>query len=257
MAMQYEQAFTDALQFMWGEGFLSPGGPEEVAEMLANDDLAGKHILDIGSGLGGVDVLLVEQHGALEVVGIDVENQLVEAARALVAAKGLAQQVSFECVEPGPLPFFASSFDVVFSKDAMVHIPDKPALYAEVLRVLKPGGRFIAADWLWAPGAEQSAVVKAWLSAGPLRFAFTTPAEAAAAMRKAGFLDVRISDQRLQLQSSNRVEVSALEGPAMQTLIELVGDKMAASRLVSARGRQAALDSGDLIPCHLSGTAPP
>jgi phosphoethanolamine N-methyltransferase len=76
-------------------------------------------------------------------------------------------------------------------------------------------------------------------------------------MRKAGFLDVRISDQRLQLQSSNRVEVSALEGPAMQTLIELVGDKMAASRLVSARGRQAALDSGDLIPCHLSGTAPP
>ena len=37
----------------------------------------------------------------------------------------------------------------MFSKGAMVHIEDKAALYAEVLRVLKPGGWFTAADWLW------------------------------------------------------------------------------------------------------------
>ena len=36
--MQYAKDFTDALQFMWGEGFLSPGGPEEVAEMVGNDE---------------------------------------------------------------------------------------------------------------------------------------------------------------------------------------------------------------------------
>lgn len=254
--MQYAKAFTDALQFMWGEGFLSPGGPEEVAQMLADDSLAGKQVLDIGSGLGGVDALLVERHGAREVVGIDVENQLVEAARDLVATKGLGSRIRFECVEPGPLPFTDATFDVVFSKDAMVHVPDKPALYAEVLRILRPGGRFIAADWLWATGAEQSAVVNAWLSAGPLRFAFITPAEAANAMREAGFTNVRISDQRTQLQSSNRDEVTALEGPAMHTLAALVGEQMAQSRLKSARGRQSALDSGDLIPCHLFGLAP-
>ena len=39
-------------------------------------------------------------------------------------------------------------FDIVFSKDSIVHIPDKHALMAEVFRVLKPGGRFVASDWL-------------------------------------------------------------------------------------------------------------
>lgn len=254
--MQYAKAFTDALQFMWGEGFLSPGGPEEVDQMLAQYKLDGKSVLDIGSGLGGVDALLVERYAAREVVGIDVEKQLVEAARDLVRAKGLGSRIRFLCVQPGPLPFDEATFDVVFSKDAMVHIPDKPALYAEVLRVLRPGGRFVAADWLWAPGAEHSAVVTAWLSAGPLRFAFTTPAEAAYSMQEAGFAEVTVSDQRSQLQRSNRAEVAALEGPAMQTLVALVGKEMAQSRLKSARGRQSALDSGDLIPCHLFGAAP-
>jgi len=58
--MQYNKAFTDALEFMWGKGFLSPGGPEEVADMLRGHDISGTRILDIGSGLGGVDALLVQ-----------------------------------------------------------------------------------------------------------------------------------------------------------------------------------------------------
>lgn len=254
--MQYAKSFTDALQFMWGEGFLSPGGPDEVAQMLSDCDLEGKRVLDIGSGLGGVDLLLAQRHGAASVVGIDVEDQLIAAARALIASKGLQDRIRFELVEPGPLPFPDASFDVVFSKDAMVHIPDKDALYAEVLRVLKPGGRFIAADWLWAVGAESSPVVRSWLSAGPLSFAFTTPAEAAETLHHAGFVDVSVSDQRTALQVSNREEVAALEGPRFLSLSALVGEQMAMSRLASARGRQSALDSGDLIPSHLFGTAP-
>ena len=146
--MQYAKDFTDALQFMWGEGFLSPGGPEEVAEMVAGIDVSDKRVLDIGSGLGGVDILLATKHGAAQVIGIDVEEQLVESARALISAKGLMERVTFQLVVPGPLPFPDASFDVVFSKDAMVHIADKAALYAEVLRVLKPSGWFTAADWL-------------------------------------------------------------------------------------------------------------
>ena len=59
-----------------------------------------------------------------------------------------------------------------------------------------------------------------------------------------------------QLQSSKREEVTALEGPAMEALVALVGEQMAERRLKSARGRQSALDSGDLIPCHLFGSAP-
>ena len=49
---------------------------------------------------------------------------------------------------PGPLPFADASFDIVFSKDALLHVPDKDALFAEIFRVLKPGGVFAASDWM-------------------------------------------------------------------------------------------------------------
>ena len=254
--MQYAKAFSDALQFMWGKGFLSPGGAEEVREMLEGHDLRGSIVLDIGSGVGGVDVLLVREHGAGEVVGIDVEPRLIEEARAHVREEGLEDRIRFDLVEPGPLTYADESFDFVFSKDAMVHVPDKAALYAEIMRVLKPGGFFIAADWLWADGAETSPAVVTWLSKGPLKFAFTTLPQSEAALHMAGFDSVSITDCRAGLQVSNRGEIEALEGPTMQQLAAAVGEEMARSRLAGARGRQGALDSGDLIPSHLSGRKP-
>jgi SAM-dependent methyltransferase len=251
-AMQYSKPFTDALQFVWGRGFLSPGGREEINEMLQGRSISGSRVLDIGSGLGGVDLVLVEQHQAGEVVGIDVEAPLIEAARELVSSAELSDRISFLLVEPGSLPFHDASFDVVFSKDAMVHIDDKRLLYKEVLRVLKPGGIFLASDWLWASGAESSSVVQDWLSKGPLRFAFTTPDQARSALRGAGFCDIEIIDRRALLRASNRSEIGWLEGEASAHLARLVGEDMATGRLHSAKGRQAALDSGDLIPSHLA-----
>lgn len=251
--VQYDRAFTDALQFMWGKGFLSPGGAEEVHEMLAGFDLAGHRVLDIGSGLGGIDVLIARDYGAAEIVGIDVEPQLISAAAELAAAQGLAERIRFQLVSPGPLPFPAASFHVVFSKDAMVHISDKQMLFTEVMRVLMPGGAFIAADWLWRRGAADSPQVQAWLAGTPLKFAFTTVAEAERAMHNAGFREIRIEDRRAHLQAANLKEVEALTGEARMRLAQLVGEDMANARLASARGRQAALDSGNLIPCHLKG----
>jgi ubiquinone/menaquinone biosynthesis C-methylase UbiE len=193
---------------------------------------------------------------AAEVIGIDVEEQLIEASRTFVEGRGVSRKITFMLVEPGPLPFPDKHFNMVITKDAMVHIPDKASLYREVLRVLKPGGHFIAADWLWAEAAETSLVVQAWLSKGPLKFSFTTPAEAAATLRQAGFLDAAVIDRRHLLQASNREEIETLEGPARQRLAAIVGEEMALSRLAGARGRQDALDSGDLIPSHFSGRKP-
>ena len=254
--VQYDRAFTDALQFMWGQGFLSPGGAEEVHQMLTGCDIAGRLVLDIGSGLGGIDVLIARDYGASEVVGIDVEPQLVSAARELVAAHGLAEKIRFQLVLPGPLPFPNAFFDCVFSKDAMVHISNKQLLFTEIMRVLKPGGDFIAADWLWRENAAESPAIKAWMAAIPLNFTFTTVPEMEIAMRSAGFRDIRIEDRRIHLQVANLKEVEALTGEARTQLAALVGEDMANSRLASARGRQAALDSGDLIPCHLKGRKP-
>lgn len=167
MAKQYPDDFVAGIEWMWGEGFLSPGGPDEVRALLEGVDLAGCRVLDVGSGLGAVDVLLVAEHRAQEVIGIEVEAQLVARAGQAVARAGLSDRIRFQEVSPGPFPFADQAFDVVFSKDSMIHIPNKPALYAEVLRVLRPGGTFVASDWLYGGGAEVSEAMKARRCARP------------------------------------------------------------------------------------------
>ena len=52
------------LELIWGEGFMSPGGPAEVARIIAGHDIGGCHVRDIGCGLGGADVALIRDHAA-------------------------------------------------------------------------------------------------------------------------------------------------------------------------------------------------
>jgi phosphoethanolamine N-methyltransferase len=130
------------LEAVWGEGFLSPGGAEEVARVIGSHRLTGLSVLDIGCCAGGVDVALATTHGAAYVCGIDVEDPVLTHARALVARHGLSDRIGLVKVAPGPLSFPPATFDVVFSKEALVHIPNKHDLMREVFRVLKPGGRY-------------------------------------------------------------------------------------------------------------------
>jgi phosphoethanolamine N-methyltransferase len=74
---EYDRAMQDLLQILWGDGFLSPGGSDEVGRLLEGSDIRGRRVLDIGAALGAIDVLLVQRHGAGSVVGIDVDPGLL------------------------------------------------------------------------------------------------------------------------------------------------------------------------------------
>lgn len=249
----YADDFVDRLETLWGEGFLSPGGAAEVAAIVEGIDLAGKSILDIGCGTGGVEVALVRDLGAGRVTAIDVEAKMIDRTRKLLTAAGIGDQVDVRLVEPGSLPFPDASFDLVFSKDSMVHIPGKDALFRDVLRVLRPGGVFTASDWLVGASADTSRAWARFRELAHLDFHFATARETAQTMGRAGFQDVSTVDRNAWYAALVEDEVRRLEGPLRERIIELSDEATYASWMAVRRALRDSAKDGALRPTHLRG----
>jgi len=254
--IQYPDHFIERLHTVWGEGFLSPGGPEEVREIVTDLDLSGNRVLDVGFGTGGPAISLAREHGA-SVVGIDVEAQLRERAMRNVELAGVAGQVELEIVEPGPWPFADASFDVVFSKDSMIHIEDKAALFGDAMRVLKPGGVFVASDWLAGEDALGKPELDRFQEVGHLSFTMATASEMADALAAAGFRNVGTRDRNAWYATVCAEELARIEGPLRQQLTDTVGEEIYGHWLTVRRSLADAVAAGGLRPTHLRGIKPP
>lgn len=253
---EYDDNLMTLLEELWGEGFMSPGGTEEVDRYLHGIDLGGQSVLDIGCGLGGVDIHLLRQHGAARVTGIDIDATLIERCQQLAQKYGLGAQAQFICVEPGPLPFDAASFDSVTSKDSIIHIADKQALAEDVFRVTRPGGWFVASDWLAGYEDEPSAEMKAYLVAEGLDFGLASAAAYEQALQRAGFVDIVIVDRNDWYRQQARAEREQLKGVLYQGLESRVGRDFLEHEIEVWDKMIVALDQGQLRPTHLRGRKP-
>jgi len=243
------------LEAVWGEGFLSPGGADEVARITAGHDLRGASVLDIGCGAGGAAIALVAL-GAGHVTGIDVEDGVLARARELVGARGLAGRIGCAKVAPGPLPFPPGCFDVVFSKDAIVHIPDKHSLMAEVFRVLKPGGSFLASDWLIGRPGPPSPEMAAYIAAEGLDFGMADPETYRDAMESAGFAGVTLVSRNPWYRAEARAELARLRGATGAGVARIVGQDFVDHNIDIWERMIAVLDTGEHCPTHLAARKP-
>jgi SAM-dependent methyltransferase len=185
------------LEEVWGPGFMSPGGSAEVARVVGGADLTGMKVLDVGCGVGGPGAALVVDHGAARVVGVDVQPDLLDLARERARAAGLSEHLSYEVIQAGgPIPFEDDTFDAVFSKDAIIHVTDKRALYEEMLRVVKPGGLLLVSDWLRGGGEELDDHVRAFVDAAGHAFVMVTLDDLARLVHEVGFTDIETEDRR-------------------------------------------------------------
>ena len=256
MTEHYPQNLIDILEAIWGEGFLSPGGPAEVARVLEGHDIAGASLLDIGCGAGGIDLALVRDHGAGYVTGIDVEDGVLARARELVEVAGLGDRIGLVKVAPGPLPFPPETFDVVFSKDSIVHIPDKHTLLSEVARVLKPGGRFLASDWLIGHDNEPSPAMKAYMAAEDLDFGMASPARYRDAARAAGLDAVETIDRNAWYREVAQEELDRMRGPWRDEVAARLGEDFVDKNIAIWERMIPVLESGEHCPTFIRARKP-
>jgi len=109
-----------------------------------------KLVLDVGSGVGGSSRCLAREFGC-RVTGIDLTDEYCRAAAMLTERIGLSMLVNYRQGDALNLPFSNETFDVVWTEHAAMNISNRPALYQEMYRVLKPGGTLAIYDILAGP----------------------------------------------------------------------------------------------------------
>jgi ubiquinone/menaquinone biosynthesis C-methylase UbiE len=123
-------------------------GREATLELARQLDLGPHHhVLDVGSGIGGPSRHLASWYGC-RVIGLDLTEPYCQVARLIAEQMGMSSKLVYLHGNALEMPFPDGSFDVVWTQHAAMNIPDKVRLYAEIRRVLKPGGLFAMYDVL-------------------------------------------------------------------------------------------------------------
>ena len=157
----------------------------------------GKHVLDLGCGVGGAARYLAQECGC-RVTGIDLTEEFIAVARELTARCGLTGQVAFEQADALDLPFEDASFDHAWSHNVTMNIADKIGFAAEARRVLRSGSRLSLAELAKGPAGEPSFPLP-W-ARDPSQSFMATPAEMRKALEAGGLRVVeQIDDTEVYL----------------------------------------------------------
>ena len=117
-------------------------GREATRELAQLASLrADMRVLDVGGGLGGPARTLASEFGC-QVTVLDLTEVYCRAGEALTVRTGLGDRIGFRHGNALDMPFSDEEFDVVWTQHSSMNIADKERLYAEIWRVLRPGGRF-------------------------------------------------------------------------------------------------------------------
>ena len=174
----YDNAAISAFyQQCWGGRDIHIGlyatGEETVAEasaamtqhLLGLSGLeAGCQVLDIACGYGGTLRALARM--GCQAKGIDISETCVNHARDAIAEAGLGGQIDVSIGDFHNIDSAPDSWDAVVCQEAIIHSPNRPRVFAEVFRILRPGGHFAFSDILTGEAADIAKVEAAFARLG-------------------------------------------------------------------------------------------
>lgn len=138
---------------------------------------AGGRAIDFGCGIGG-PTLHMSKVTSASFVGVSNNERLNTIARDKAQKLGMSNDVTFSTLDDlgyKNLPFPDGSFDAATFYESVCHVPDKAALFAELARVLKPGGRLGGMDWIQRPFGEHQTDDQIMQFMGPVNEAISIP----------------------------------------------------------------------------------
>ena len=189
----------------------------------------GDRVVDVGGGLGGPARMLAKEFGA-SVTVIDLTAAFIETGAALTARTGLSDLVTFQLGDATAMPFPDVSFDVAWTQHATMNIAAKDRLYAEIARVLRPGGRLVFHEIMAGPNTPLVYPVP-WAGDPSISFV-RSPDEIRAILRDLGFVETvwrdttsnAIDGIRAQREQETTVQAS---GTPLQSREVVLGPKFA------------------------------
>lgn len=149
----YEWGWGASFHFspkLWGQDWKAGEAAQEVriAHMLrATPDMK---VLDVGCGVGGPMRTIAASTGA-HITGITISEYQVERCKQLNKRAGLSEITDIVQGDFHQMPFADNSFDAVYAVEATCHASELSKVYAEIFRVLKPGGTFVSQEWVSTP----------------------------------------------------------------------------------------------------------
>ncbi|MFT5218993.1 MAG: SAM-dependent methyltransferase [Gammaproteobacteria bacterium] len=249
----YDDKNIATMELIYGEGYLSAGGAEEVAGIFDGVDVEGKDILDIGCGLGGAAVALAKNHKAGKVYAIDVEESVLARARDLVARESLGNQIKLILVEPGDLQFPDRSFDIVHITAVACHFQNLKPLFSEILRVLKPGGVIVGRDWFKLNASDEFQNWDRLLRDKGLNFYFVMVDVFQRALIDVGFDNVSMTDRSEDMAELARNAVKSVDLELKDKLVTILGREGYEDCRRWTKIRARALTNGGIGQFHFTG----
>lgn len=213
------QEFLDSKQYssqsillyerIFGYTFVSTGGVDTTKEFVQMLNLKpGQKVLDVGGGIGGGAIYMSKNFG-VKVTSVDLSSNMTQIGRERAEEAGVtSDQVQFEIADATKREYPDESFDVVYSRDTILHISDKLALFQRFYNFLRPGGKLLISDYCCSPG-EHSEEFKAYVK--QRGYTLLSPEEYGKTLEQAGFVNVRAEDRSKQFADILKSEISKTE----------------------------------------------